>query len=143
MLSTESSVTLSDLNDAEQRVIKMIEATASTIETILHKLSGSDANGFADAPSSVVDERTKSFIESVFKLQELFRSLLTGPDEKYSYRPFERNIYGHLADFDCAADSIVLVAERVQDLRSTLEIFLGKAGAPVNQSSRDIAMQDA
>jgi hypothetical protein len=142
MLSTD--VTLADLNDAEQRVIKMIEATAATIETILHKLSGSDANGFSDVATNVVEERTKTFIETVFKLQELFRSLLTGPDEKFSYRPFERNIYGFLADFDCAADSIVLVSERVQDLRTTLERFLGKSDDKIRQEpTDDNVMRDA
>ncbi len=137
----ESGATLSELNDAEQRVIKMIEITAATIETILQKLTGSDSNGFSEPSASVVDDRTKSFIESVHKLQELFRSLLTGPDEKFSYRSFERNIYGPLADFDCAADSVSLVAERVGDLRATLETFLGKRTDP--HPTGDIEMRDA
>ena len=141
--SENEGKTLSDLNDAEQRVIKMIEATAITIETILQKLIGADSNGFADLSCNVVDERTKSFIESVFKLQELFRSLLSGPDEKFSYRPFERTVYGHMADFDCAADSVVIVSERVADLRATLEAFLGKRTLGEHQTTFDTEMRDA
>jgi hypothetical protein len=147
MPSTDSSVTLTDLNDAEQRVIKMMETTAAVIEIILMKLSGSDSNGYADSSQSiVVDEKTKGFIESVFKLQELFRSLLTGPDEKYSYRPFERNVYGCLADFDCAADSINIVSDRVADLRATLESFVGKVPTRQNKQpdqTPDVIMLDA
>ena len=142
---TENS--LVELNDVEQRVIGMLESTASVIEIILSKLSS--ASGGADAGGTAsVDERTKGFIESVFMLQELLRSLLSGPDESYSYRTFERTIYGPLVDFACTADTVSLVSDRLEDLRVTLQGFLKTSqGAPVIQAasalSADAVMVDA
>lgn len=59
------------------------------------------------------------------RIQELLVSMLTGQNERLTFRPFTRSSYGQLLDFAATGDGVSLVHDQLADLKALLTEMRG------------------
>jgi len=117
---------MDELNEAESKLLSLLNTAVTMIKTILNKMSIASNAGKGDQPMEVL---SKEYTQAVERIQELLVAMLTGQNERLTFRPFTRSCYGQLLDLSATADSVNLIHDQLVDLKAVLTAIQGSNDA--------------